>query len=489
MLSRFLHRPPHNRTTSLRAMSTHYQALIIGSGQGGTPLAQAFAGAGQKTALVEASHIGGCCINEGCTPTKTMIASGRVAYLARRAKDYGVNIPGDITVDQTKVRQRKRDIVDSFRGGSEKRVAAAGIDLLKGSARFENPTTVIVEQNGKETKVTAEKIFIDTGESPARPATAGLEQTYSEGTILDSTSIQELGVVPDHLLVVGGGYIGIEFGQLFRRLGAKVSVFQRAAQLFPREDADVAEAVKGILEEDGVEIHLGASVQSFAPGKNGGATISYKDASGTKSVDGSHVLLATGRKPNTSTLNLSSAGVEIDSKGYVKVNDKLETSQSHIWALGDVKGPPAFTHISYDDYRVLKANLVEKSASQLSIKDRDLLTPYVAYMDPQLAHVGLHERDARERYKGHEIKTATMPMNYVARALETDESRGMMKAVVDMDTGLILGFTCLGLEGGEIMSVVQMAMMGGTKWTVLRDAVFAHPTLAESLNNLWGSLK
>ncbi|ORX39031.1 mercuric reductase [Kockovaella imperatae] len=474
----------------------HYDVVVIGSGQGGTPLCQAFVKSGLKTALIESRHVGGCCVNEGCSPTKTMIASGRVAYLVNRAKEYGVNIKGEITVDQRRVKERKQEIVDSFREGGEKTLKESGVDLLTGVARFlDSKTIAVIDTSGQEIqRLTADKIFVNTGERPVEPPIDGLKGEFAKGVILDSTSIQELDVVPEHLVVVGGGYIGIEFGQLFRRLGSAVSVIQRGRQLFPREDREVAEAVKNILEEDGLAVYLQTAVQSISPGPEGcGATVLYKTESGdVESLNASHVLIATGRRPNTDELNLEAASVKLDSKGYIKVNDLLETSQSHIWALGDVKGPPAFTHVSYDDYRILKANLIDHKgdpSQHRSIKDRDLIAPYVAYMDPQLAHVGLHEHEARERFPDHTIKTATMPMSYVARALETDETRGLMKAVVDMDTDRILGFTCLGLEGGEIMSVVQMAMMGGTKWTVLQDAVWAHPTLAESLNNLWGFLK
>ena len=497
MLSNTLKRHGYSNITRLSHTmpSTHYQALIIGSGQGGTPLAQAFAKAGQKTALIESSHVGGCCINEGCTPTKTMIASGRVAYLTKRAGDYGVGFQGDAEVDMKKVRERKRDIVESFRSGSEKRIKDAGIDLMIGTARFIDSKTVAVSKDGGEgeQKVTADKIFINTGARPSRPPINGLEADFPPGIILDSTSVQELGEVPEHLVVIGGGYIGLEFGQLFRRLGAKVTVLQRGAQLLPREDKEVAGAMLEILKQDGLTVHLNTAVHVVVPATSGsGAIITVQDQGGKNSeITSSHVLLAIGRTANTDVLDAKAAGVAMDKAGYIKVNDKLETNQPHIWALGDVKGGPAFTHVSYDDFRILRANVVEskEGAAALSIKDRDLITPYTVYTDPQLGHVGLHYAEAKARYPNHTIKCATMPMSYVARALETDESRGMMKAVVNMDTGKILGFTCLGLEGGEIMSVVQMAMIGGAKWTDLRDAIWAHPTLAESLNNIWGFLE
>ena len=489
-------------------MSMHYDAIVIGSGQGGTPLSTAFAQAKKKTALIESSHIGGCCINEGCTPTKTMIASGRVAYLARRGPDYGVHMStggigsgpvNEVQVSMEKVRQRKRDIVDSFRSGSERRLRDAGVDVVRGTARFKDGETIeVLGKDGAQKTLTADSFFICVGERPAPPKMKHFDAaSFPTGTILDSTSVQELGVVPSHLVVIGGGYIGLEFGQLFRRLGAAVTILQRAGQLLPREDGDVAQTMLEILRQDGINVHLETSpteIRSTGAKETDQAVsvaISGPDGS-SQQLHGSHVLFAAGRIPNTDGLNLDAAGIKTTERGHIVVDPQLRTSNARVWALGDVKGPPAFTHVSYDDFRILRANLLEKthsraSASPLTIADRVL--PYVVYTDPQLAHVGLHEQEARAMYPGSKIQVASMPMGYVARALETDESRGMMKAVVDAETQRILGFTCLGLEGGEIMSVVQMAMIGGCKWTALRDAVWAHPSLAESLNNIWGSLK
>ncbi|PNY24584.1 pyridine nucleotide-disulfide oxidoreductase RclA [Tolypocladium capitatum] len=484
-------------------MSTHYEAVVIGSGQGGTPLSMAFAQAMHKTALIESAHVGGCCINEGCTPTKTMIATGRVAYLARRGPDYGVRIgsgsvgdgaTNDVHVAMDKVRQRKRDMVESFRSGSERRVREAGVELMTGSARFQDERTVRVRgKDGAETTLTADRIFLCSGERPAPP---GVEAaSFPPGTILDSTSIQELGVVPSHLVVVGGGYVGLEFGQLFRRLGSAVTILQRGAQLLPREDADVAEAVLDMLREDGVKVLLEASPTSVrATGDTDPATavsvsVSDTGGDGPSELLASHVLFAAGRVPNTDSLNLGAAGIETTARGHVAVDPQLRTSNPRVWALGDVKGGPAFTHVSYDDFRLLRANLIEQDANAVPLTTVGRILPYVVYTDPQLGHVGLHEGQLRAEIPGRKIQVASMPMAHVARALETDESRGLMKAVVDAETQQILGFTCLGLDGGEVMSVVQMAMVGRVKWPALRDAVWAHPSLAESLNNLWGFLK
>lgn len=483
--------PSNSRTMS---SITKYNAIVIGSGQAGTPLAVAFAKAGQKTALIERAHIGGCCVNEGCTPTKTLIASGRAAYLARRGQDYGIHTngalkgPNQIEVDMLKVRQRKRDIVDSFRGGNESRAKGAGVDILMGEASFTDERTIEVKLNdGGVAKVVGEKIFINTGERPAPLKLVGIDK-IDRAKILDSTSVQEVDAVPGHLVVIGGGYVGVEFAQLFRRLGADVTILQRGKQLLPREDKEVADSLMDILKEDGLTIHLDTNASSISTSLDGSLSIRVSTAEGEKVIQGTHILSAAGRIPNTEVLNLSAAGITTNPRGYIVSNDFLETSAPNIYVLGDVKGPPAFTHISYDDFRIIRANVLNQSttSTKLSIKDR--LVPYVVYTDPQLGHIGLHEHEARAKYPERKIKTAKMPMSYVARALETDESRGMMKAVIDNETGQILGFTCLGIEGGEVMSIVQTAMMGGVSYEKLRDAVWAHPALAESLNNIWGFL-
>ncbi|KAK5122349.1 hypothetical protein LTR16_004114 [Cryomyces antarcticus] len=489
----------------------HYDSIILGSGQAGTPLASACARAGRKTALIEREHVGGCCVNEGCTPTKTMIANGRVAHLMRRAAEYGVSTGGDgqgkkeVVVDMEKVRQRKRDMVDSFRSGNESRLQAAGVEVIRDEASFRDVKTLIVKMDsGEEATVTGDSIFINTGERPARPHLDGLD-SIEPSRVLDSTSIQELDHVPDHLVVLGGGYIGLEFGQLFRRLGAAVTIVQRGPQLLPREDADVAECMLQILREDGVTVHLSTSATKLAAQSSSSSApievhVESSDTAVPATVTGSHLLFAAGRVPNTAALNLSAANITthpgLQGSAYVTTNPRLETSVPGIYALGDVKGPPAFTHISYDDFRILRHNLLEHPAAppETKLTTRDAArsraaAPYVVYTDPQLGHVGFHAAAARAAFPTRHLQLATMPMAYVARALETGESRGMMKAVVDGASGEILEFTCLGLEGGEVMSVVQVAMLGGVGWKELRDSVFAHPTLAESLNNLWGFLE
>lgn len=455
-------------------------AIIIGSGQGGGPLSTTLANAGWKTALIEKEHVGGTCVNEGCTPTKTMVASARVAYLAKRGADYGVHT-GPITVDMKKVRQRKRDIVNSFRNGSQKRMESTkNLELIFGEARFTAPKTIEVKLNsGGVRQLTADKIFINVGTRPVNPPVPGLDQVQT----LNSTSIMELDAVPQRLLVMGGGYIGLEFGQMFRRFGSEVTIVQRGKQLLAREDDDVAEEVAKILREDGIEVLLETEAVSVSKSSNGEINLNVQNSAGEWRLAGSHLLVAVGRIPNSDRLNLESAGVKLDKRGFIQVNDRLETSAPEVYALGDVKGGPMFTHISYDDFRIIRSNLLEKGSAALSGR----LVPYTVFIDPQLGRVGLAEAEARE--KGLNFKVAKMPMNYVARALEMDESRGFMKAIVDAGTQQILGGAIFGIEGGEMMAALQMAMMGKLPYTVLRDAVFAHPTLAEAFNNLFSILQ
>lgn len=455
-----------------------YDAIIIGSGQAGTPLSTALASAGMRTALVERKHVGGTCINEGCTPTKTMVASGRVAYLARRGADYGVHT-GSISVDLGKVRERKRNIVESFRNGNQARIEkTANLELMFADARFTGPKTVEVRlKDGSQRVLSATYVFINGGTRAARPKLDGLDDVPS----LDNASIMELDAVPDHLLVLGGGYIGLEFGQLFRRFGSRVTIVHSRGQLCAGEDPDIAEEIAKILQQDGVEILLNAKAIRVERA-DGDIRLEVQQPGHSTTLTGSHLLLATGRVPNSDTLNLPATEVQTDERGFIKVNDRLETAASGVYALGDIKGGPAFTHISYDDFRIIRSNLLERK----NASTRNRIVPYTLFIDPQLGRVGITETEARAQKRN--VRVAKMPMSYVARALETDESRGFMKAVVDAETNQILGAAVLGLEGGEIMSVLEVAMMGGLPYTALRDGIFAHPTLAESLNNLFTAM-
>jgi pyruvate/2-oxoglutarate dehydrogenase complex dihydrolipoamide dehydrogenase (E3) component len=404
-----------------------------------------------------------------------MLASGRVAYLARRGKDYGV-LTGDIRIDMQRVRQRKREIVDSFRNGSQKRLEkTANLDLIFGEASFTGPKNVSVRMNGgAQRTLSADRIFINAGARPSVPKLEGLKDV----PFLDSTSIMELDAVPEHLLVLGGGYVGLEFSQLFRRLGSRVTIVQTRGQLLVGEDVDVAEEVLGIVKQEGINVLLSNKAERVMK-SGGGIQLTVRAGKELRMVQGSHVLVATGRTPNTDSLNVGAAGIATNERGFIQVNTKLETNVEGIYALGDINGGPAFTHISYDDFRILRTNLIEKG----SATTENRFVPYTLFIDPQLGRVGLTEEQARSQNR--EIRVARMPMSYVARALEVDETRGFMKAIVDAESNQILGAAVLGIEGGEIMAMLQLAMMGHLPFTTLREATFAHPTLAESLNNLF----
>jgi pyruvate/2-oxoglutarate dehydrogenase complex dihydrolipoamide dehydrogenase (E3) component len=454
----------------------NFDALIIGTGQAAKPLAIDLANAGRRVAVVERLHVGGTCVNVGCTPTKTMVASARVAHLARRSGEYGVHGCA-VTVALGEIRARKEAVVTSFRDGGRRRLESTpGVELVIGRARFVDAKTVEVSiESGATRRLSAPTIFLNVGARPAVPSVSGIESV----SFLDSTSVMELDTVPEHLLVLGGGYIGLEFGQMFRRFGSRVTVVQRGAQLLAREDADVASAVADILREDGIDVLLNADAVRVANRGDGNITLVVRTEDGERTLVGSHLLAAAGRTPNTDGLGLESAGVEVNGQGFVVANERLETSAEGIYALGDVKGGPQFTHISYDDYRVVKANVLEGR----SVSTRDRLVPYTVFIDPQLGRVGMSEEEARA--SGRTIRVARMPMAHVARAIEVDETRGFMKAVVDEDSKQLLGCAVLGIEGGEIMSMLEIAMMGRVPYTALRDGVFAHPTLAEALNNLF----
>ncbi len=457
-----------------------YDLIVIGAGQGGGPLAGTAADNGLSSALIEHKHVGGTCVNEGCTPTKTMIASARVAHLARRAEDYGVET-GEVSVDMETVRERKRDIVDMFRSGSRSSVEETdGLDLIEGKGRFVDENTVEVRfDDGSTQTLTADRIVINTGTRPVIPPIDGLDET----DYLTSTTIMELGEVPDHLLILGGGYIGLEFGQMFRRFGADVTILDMGEHILGREDADVAEALEEILGEDGIQIFNETTLTAVDQLHDGDITahLDGPDAPGHLRV--SHLLVAAGRRPNTDDLNPDAAGVELDDRGHVAVNDRLETSADNVYAIGDVTGGPAFTHVSYDDYRVVRDNLFNGASKTTE----DRIVSYTLFTDPQLGRVGLSEEQAHEQ--DLDVEVATMPMTHVARALEVDESRGLMKAVVDADTKQLLGAAVLGIEGGEVMSILHTAMMGEVPVTRLKEAPYAHPTLAESLNNLFAGIE
>ncbi len=454
-------------------------AIVIGTGQAGKPLARALGNAGLETVIVERDRVGGSCINYGCTPTKTMVASARVAHLARSATRWGVHT-GETRVELGEVVRRKQQVVESFRDGSRRGLERTEhVELVMGQASFASADVVEVALSGGGTRrFRAPRIFVNTGTRPARPPIDGLDDVPA----YDNTTIMDLEQLPRHLLVLGGGYVGLEFGQMFRRFGSRVTLVHRGQRLLEREDDDVSEAILEILREDGLELLLETSARKVERAGKHGLRLAVEGPEGSRTLEATHLLLATGRTPGTDGLNLAAAGVRTDDRGYIRVDERLRTGVDGIWALGDVKGGPAFTHISYDDFRIIRTNLLERGDATT----RDRLVPYTLFTDPQLGRVGLNERQAAAA--GRPVRVARLSMDNVARAIEAGETRGFMKALVEPDSGRILGCSILGLEGGEVAAVVQTAMMGGLPYTALAEAVFAHPTLAESLNNLFSTL-
>jgi pyruvate/2-oxoglutarate dehydrogenase complex dihydrolipoamide dehydrogenase (E3) component len=453
-----------------------YDVIVIGAGQAGLPLAKRMAKAGKKVALIEKRWIGGVCVNDGCTPTKTWVASANAAYMAANSAHLGVKIKG-IKVDMALIKKRKDDIVIHARdGGTKNAQETPNLDLIFAEATFVNTKIVeITTKSRRKTRLSADLIFLNVGTKTFIPEIEGL----GDIDYLTSTSILELDKVPDNLLILGGNYIGLEFGQMFRRFGSKVTIIERSSRLLSREDEDISVEMRKILELEKIDVQTGSEVIKFKKSKKGKIIATIKNAGREKKAKFSHVLIAVGRVPNTDTLGLDKTGVKIDDKGYVKVDDKLETNVKGIYALGDVKGGPAFTHISYNDYTIVYRNIIEKTT--YTIKDR--LIPYCMFTDPQLGRVGISEHEAVKQ--GLDVIIVKLPMARVARAVEVGDTRGFMKAVVDRKTKKILGAAILGQEGGEIMSVLQMAMEGGITYDRIRYFVFAHPLYSESLNNLF----
>ncbi|MFE3229547.1 mercuric reductase [Nocardia sp. NPDC059228] len=453
----------------------HYDTIVIGASQGGRFLPVELAQAGRRVALVERGQLGGVCVNIGCTPTKTMVASARLAHQARRAAEYGVRI-GPVSVDLAAVRERKRAMVAGARENYVSRLARDRLDLIEGEAHFTGPKSVEVATiDGGRRQISAPVIVIDTGARPKPLAIPGADQV----PVLDSTSIMELDQLPEHLIIVGGGYIGLEFGQMFRRFGSEVTIVQHAAHLLTREDEDVSDEVAALLRDDGITVSTSSTPVRVEPTDGGRLRLTVRTDDGERQLEGSHLLSAIGRIPNTEALTPEVAGIRLDDHGFVEVDEYLSTTVPGVYAMGDVTPGPAFTHSSYDDYRVLHANLIghEKAST------RDRTVPYTVFIDPQLGCVGMTEREARAN--GHVIRVAKLPMSAVIRAIETGETRGFMKAVVDADNGQILGCAVLGSEGGEIMTMIQVAMLGKLTHTDMADAIFTHPLLAEGLNTLF----
>jgi pyruvate/2-oxoglutarate dehydrogenase complex dihydrolipoamide dehydrogenase (E3) component len=457
-----------------------YDVIIIGAGQAGAPLAKKLALAGKKTVLIEKRFYGGTCVNDGCTPTKTMVASAKAAYMAGKSADLGVPVK-KFSVDMPQIKKRKDDIVlRSRNGGLHAAEKTKNLDVLFGEATFTGDKTVSVNlNNGKKQTLQADLIFLNPGAKPFIPEIEGVNDIE----YLTSTTILDLDYVPEHLLVLGGNYIGLEFGQMFRRFGSKVTILEKSARIVSHEDEDISVEMQKILEAESIVIHNNTQAIRFKQKAGGKITATIVTNGVEQKIKCSHVLIAVGRTPQTKVLNLQNTGVVTDEKGNIKVNNKLETSAPGIYGLGDANGGPAFTHISYNDYTIVYRNLIEKQ--DLNINDRPV--PYCMFTDPQLGRIGISETEAKKQ--GLNYKVAKLPMSHVARAIETGDTRGFMKAVVDAETKEILGVAVLGPEGGEIMTVLQMAMEGGITYDRIRYCVFAHPLYSESLNNLFMTLE
>lgn len=454
-----------------------YEVLILGSGQGGKLLAWHLARMGHKVAVVERQWIGGSCPNVACLPSKNELWSSRVAHLARHAGEYGTRT-GDITVDMGRVRMRKQAMVDYEVGLHMRMYRDSGAELILGTGHFVAPRTIQVALNegGKRT-IRAEKVFINTGTHAAMPAIDGLD------TVRAMTHVEalELDYAPSKLIVLGGGYIGIEMAQAFRRFGSAVTVIEPSPQIMSREDADVSEEMRGILGAEGIDVVTDAKVMKVSGRSGRAVTVCVRTAAGEQFIEGSDILVAAGRAPNTAGIGLDQADVKLDSRGYIQVNDRLETSAPGVWAIGECAGSPQFTHASVDDFRIVRDNLAGGNRSTA-----DRLMPYCLFTDPPLAHVGLSERDAQQR--GIAVRVARMPMERVLRTQATSEGQGFLKVLVARDDDRILGFTMIGAEAGEVMATMQTAMLAGLPYQKLRDAVIAHLTVAEALGPLLGGI-
>lgn len=456
----------------------HFELAVVGGGKGGKTLAAQEARAGRRVALLERGLIGGSCINVACIPTKTLVRSAKVADLARRSAEFGVRADSP-AVDWPGVRARRDAVVAGMVARNQAAFDASGLTLILGTARFTGPRELEAALNdGGTRRVTADRVVINTGTRPSIPAdTPGLVAARP----LTSDTLQSIDRLPEHLVILGGGYISLEFAQMFRRFGSSVTVIDRNPRLLPREDADIADAVRDILTDEGITLILGATVAGISGTSGQGVSLELDTPGGRVTVAGSDLLAALGRVPTTEALDLPAAGVEADARGFVRVNERLETTAPGVWALGDVTGGPQFTHASLDDWRIVSANLAGGNRSTAG-----RLMPYTLFIDPELGRVGLTEEDARRRKL--DIRVATLPASAVPRAVTAGEPRGLYKAVVEASTGRILGASILAAEGGEVMAVVQMAMQAGLPYAAVRDTVFAHPTMAEGFGELFARL-
>jgi pyruvate/2-oxoglutarate dehydrogenase complex dihydrolipoamide dehydrogenase (E3) component len=450
-----------------------FEVLILGSGEAGKLLAWHMAGLGRRIAVVERRWIGGSCPNIACLPSKNEIWSARVAHLTKHAAQFGTMIAGAVTTDMAKVRQRKRNMVEGEIAFHLHNYQTTGSELIMGAGRFVAPKTLEVQLNDGGTRVlAADQVFLNVGTLAAIPRVPGLEAARP----LTHIEALELDYLPSHLIVVGGGYVGLEMAQAYRRFGSRVTIIQHGPQIMNREDADVADELQRILSDEGIQILVAAETLNVNGRSGEAVSLTVRTTSGEQKIEGSDILVASGRVANTAAIGLEQVGVKLDAHGYIRVNERLETTAPDVWAMGECAGSPQFTHVSHDDFRIIRDNLAGGNRST-----RDRLVPYCMFTDPPLAHVGLRESEAQ--HQGVAARVAKLPTSAVLRAETTDETQGFMKVLVGSDDR-ILGFTMIGAEAGEVMTVVQTAMLAGLPFPKLRDAVIAHPTMAEGLGTL-----
>jgi pyruvate/2-oxoglutarate dehydrogenase complex dihydrolipoamide dehydrogenase (E3) component len=454
-----------------------FEVLILGSGEAGKLLAWHMAGLGRRIAVVERRWIGGSCPNIACLPSKNEIWSARVAHLTKHAAQFGTMIAGAVTIDMAKVRQRKRNMVEGEIAFHLHNYQTTGSELIMGAGRFVAPKTLEVRLNDGGTRVlAADQVFLNVGTHAAIPSVPGLEAARP----LTHIEALELDYLPSHLIVVGGGYVGLEMAQAYRRFGSRVTIIQHGPQIMNREDPDVADELQRILSDEGIQILVAAETLNVNGRSGEAVSLTVRTTSGEQKIEGSDILVASGRVANTAGIELEQAGVKLDAHGYIRVNERLETTAPDVWAMGECAGSPQFTHVSHDDFRIIRDNLAGGNRST-----RDRLVPYCMFTDPPLAHVGLKESDAQ--HQGMAARVAKLPTSAVLRAETTDETQGFMKVLVGSDDR-ILGFTMIGAEAGEVMTVVQTAMLAGLPFPKLRDAVIAHPTMAEGLGTLFSNV-
>jgi pyruvate/2-oxoglutarate dehydrogenase complex dihydrolipoamide dehydrogenase (E3) component len=455
-----------------------YKNLIIGSGEGGKYLAWHLAQSGEHTVVVERRWVGGSCPNVNCLPSKNEIWSAKVADLVHHATRFGITL-GSSSSDMAAVRKRKREMVEGLIAMHLERYKASGAELVMGEAKFISSNTLDVQLNdGGMRTLAAERIFLNLGTHASIPSVPGL----AESGPLTNIEILELDRLPEHLIVLGGGYVGLEFAQAYRRFGSRVTILELGPRLLASQDPDVLAALLQIFADDGIEIIAAAEIVGMDGRSGTGVSLTVRTSSGEKKITGSDILVATGRAPNTTGIGLEIAGVELDQRGYVKVNERLQTTAANVWAIGECAGSPQFTHISLDDFRVIRDNLAGKDRTT-----RGRMIPSCLFTDPQIAHIGLTENEAARQ--GIAVRVLKLPMASVLRTRTLDEMLGFMKALIEQDGDRILGFTMIGPEAGEVMAIVEVAMLAGLPYTALRDAILTHPTMAEGLNALFSSVK